>query len=112
LHEVFAEKTKNLTDRVKDSSFKSIQTIFFFYSTTLQLSNKDFNLWPKNVDPKSGEPCVSMYRHLDKQKIYWETHPCNKGLPYVCQIAPCDSTNYCSEPLSAHRQMHRMYMHP
>ncbi|EYC06240.1 hypothetical protein Y032_0077g1099 [Ancylostoma ceylanicum] len=51
-------------------------------------------------------------RECGNPPIYWETQPCNKGLQYVCQIAPCDSTNYCSEPLSAHRQMHRMYMHP
>ncbi|KAL6725456.1 hypothetical protein Aduo_007506 [Ancylostoma duodenale] len=84
----------------------------FLWLDNSKLTHKDFNLWPKNVDPKKGDQCVSMYRHTDKQKIYWQTQPCNKGLPYVCQIAPCDSTNYCSEPLSAHRQMHRMYMHP
>ncbi|CAJ0597173.1 unnamed protein product [Cylicocyclus nassatus] len=77
-----------------------------------KLTPYDFTMWYNNFAPKSGDECVSMFFDNWIGKYFWRSHSCTKGLPYVCEIAPCSSTNYCSEPLMLRLQAHRMYMAP
>ncbi|EYC06230.1 hypothetical protein Y032_0077g1094 [Ancylostoma ceylanicum] len=40
------------------------------YALIAEVGEKDFNLWPKNVNPINGNQCVAMYRDMDKQNSH------------------------------------------
>ncbi|EYC06228.1 hypothetical protein Y032_0077g1094 [Ancylostoma ceylanicum] len=42
----------------------------FVWLDNSTVGEKDFNLWPKNVNPINGNQCVAMYRDMDKQNSH------------------------------------------
>ncbi|KAK6745263.1 hypothetical protein RB195_011779 [Necator americanus] len=109
----------------------------FVWTDGTKLGHDDFNLWPNDVKGLKGPHCVFMFRNHNSKKIiapipgclirgetgnynicstfpryYWRAGNCDEDMKYVCEVKPCSASNYCSEPVFMHRQMHRAFLPP
>ncbi|ETN86260.1 von Willebrand factor type A domain protein [Necator americanus] len=84
----------------------------FVWTDGTKLGDGDFNLWPNDMKGLKGPHCVFMFRNHNLKKYYWRAGNCDEDMKYVCEVKPCSASNYCSEPVFMHRQMHRAFLQP